>query len=320
MKRLLILLVVTLSIVACNKSAIDTGGVETIVAGTNSRLNKIIKTNDGNLIVAGGDRFFSAEILVSQDGGRSFSLSTHPEAGKSLYGSALGTDNTTYVCGYDGKLLVSKDNGASWNFHQLQYWWHYVSMAVTSNKQCLLLSTNAQIYGTLLRVDSNYNVADTVNFKFGLNKIAMPSVNTGYIAAYGAVLKTTDGGYNWDYLDIKNDNFTGLYCLGENDVWAVGYAGSIWHTTDGGANWERFRNGNNILKKGYSFLNVKFRDNNTGWICGEKGLLLQTTDGGTTWMEYDSFTEEALRDIEYIDDHLIVVGDNGSIFRVPVVF
>jgi photosystem II stability/assembly factor-like uncharacterized protein len=108
-----------------------------------------------------------------------------------------------------------------------------------------------------------------------------------------------------------------VYCLSENELWVVGYRGTIFHTSDGGASWDKLRNGNLVVQKNYLMLDVLFKDASTGWICGEEGLLLQTTNGGKDWKQVDKFTDYALRDMVYTPDgHLIVVGDNGTMYKV----
>ena len=141
----------------------------------------------------------------------------------------------------------------------------------------------------------------------------------GYISGYGGLLRTIDGGNSWNFTEVKNDNFTSVFAVNSTDAWTCGYAGSIFRTTDGGNNWEKLRNGNNLLKKKYALLSIYFRDSLTGWACGENGLLIGTTDGGNNWKEYDSFTENALRDLALAPDgKLIVVGDNGSIYKISL--
>lgn len=301
---------------ACKKNKIEPADVVKIETGTTARLNRVQFINDSVCIAVGGERFFSAEMVSSYDGGNSWTKTSHPDAGKGLYGMAAN-GNTVYACGVDGKLMWSKDAGKSWALHQMNYWRFFNSLAVADNGHSVMVSTDGQNFGTIFRIDSAYNVTDTTRLGFGLNDIAMPTPTTGYLAAFGAVLKTTDGGVSWNYLDVKNDNFMSVYCLNENEVWVCGYRGSVFHTGDGGATWDKLRNGNQLVQKNYLMLDVLFKDANTGWICGEEGLLLQTTNGGKDWKQFDKFTDYALRDMALTPDgNLIVVGDAGTMYKV----
>lgn len=312
------IVLLTISVLACKKETINITNVEKIESGTVSRLNRV-QCIGSTCIVCGGERFFSAETIRSTDNGSSWQMMSHPDAGKGLYGMAISPMGDILLTGIDGKVLSSANEGNDWTFRQFTYWKFFNSIAKPQNNLIILVNTEAQHSGNIIRVDSNLNVIDTTFVKLGLNDINMVSATTGYIAGFGAVLKTTNSGQNWEYLDIKNDNFNGIHCLNEQQAWVCGYAGSLYRTNNGGTSWERLRNGNSLFNKGYAFLNVYFKDANTGWVCGEDGLLLSTTDGGDTWKEYEKFTEEAIRDITLTQDgHLITVGDKGNMYRITL--
>ncbi|MCB0698638.1 MAG: hypothetical protein H6551_12945 [Chitinophagales bacterium] len=314
----LILLSTLISVSACKKKTIKVQGVTRIESGTSARLNKV-SCNGGICIVCGGERFLSAEILRSADNGNSWTFGSYPDAGKGMYGMGRTPAGTLYLSGVDGKVLMSKDNGITWSIKQIPYWNYYLSATCPSENRLMFANTAAQNYGNVLRIDSSFNVIDTTFFKFGLNEVEMVNTKVGYLAGYGAVLKTIDGGDNWTYLDVKNDNFNGICALDENQVWVCGYGGSIFRTRNGGGSWERLINGNNMLKKQYSFLGIYFKDSQNGWVFGEKGVLLGTTDGGDNWKAYESFTKEAIRDATMAPDGgLITVGDNGNVYKLAL--
>lgn len=319
MKRSYLALLLVLIITSCKKDKISIQAVEQLESYTTSRLNRVTCFDNNICIVCGGERFYSAEVIRSTDNGNSWSKNEYPDAGKGLYGMAISPSGTIYLTGYDGKLLTSYDQGENWSFRQVAYWRFYLSAASPSNDILILGATDAQNSSSVVRIDSNNTVIDTAYFKFGLNDVFMSNSSTGYLAGYGAIMKTTDAGKSWQYQDVKNDNFMGIHCVDENNVWTCGYGGSIFRTRNGGGSWQRLRNGNNLLKKSYALLNIYFKDVETGWACGEKGLLLGTTDGGDTWKEYESFTEDALRDITTTTDgKLLVVGDNGTMYKLTL--
>ena len=66
------------------------------------------------------------------------------------------------------------------------------------------------------------------------------SEQTGYIAGQGGtVLRTTDGGENWDALYIgKNELIRRLDFVSEKEGWAIGHRGSIFHTANAGEDWQ----------------------------------------------------------------------------------
>jgi len=75
-----------------------------------------------------------------------------------------------------------------------------------------------------------------------------------------------------------------------NTGWAVGPGGTILKTTNGGTNWNSQASGMgtnwNSQTSGTTdwLLSVHFTDNNTGWAVGSGGTILKTTNGSVTFI------------------------------------
>jgi photosystem II stability/assembly factor-like uncharacterized protein len=111
---------------------------------------------------------------------------------------------------------------------------------------------------------------------------------TGWIVdMYGAILKTTNGGENWDMMvsDTLN-SYNTLYTVdfvNAQKGWAAGGNGRLYKTVDGGVNWTPRFFDNKIW-----ISSLQFIDEMTGWAAGtdystEGGIILKTTDGGINW-------------------------------------
>lgn len=116
------------------------------------------------------------------------------------------------------------------------------------------------------------------------NLYAVEFVNNdvGFIAGYsGTVLRTKDGGKNWDAFYIgRNELIRRLSFVNENTGWAVGHRGSIFHTSDAGQTWE-------VQKEipGIYLRDIDFVDENNGWIVGHNTGIWHTSDGGHSWQQ-----------------------------------
>lgn len=304
-------------LVACKKEKLYFQKIVPVESNTTSRLNRIQFLNDSVCIIVGGEKYLKSEILRSADGGKNWSLQSYPEVGKGLYGLGISASGVIYTTAYDGKLMSSHDNGLNWQTRQISNWEYHTALSFAGNNKVIMINTSAQTEGQIVSVDTNIQILKTTKLDFGLNDVHMVNQQTGYVTGYGAVLKTTDGGDNWVIQDIKNDNFTAICCLNENEAWTCGYNGSIFHTTDGGNTWNRLRNGNNIAQTRYNLKNISFKDASNGWAVGENGLVIYTNDGGNTWTKYNKFTDVALLDIAFCPDGtILVVGEAGTIYRL----
>ena len=129
-----------------------------------------------------------------------------------------------------------------------------------------------------------------------LNKVFFSDKDHGWIAGgyqnYNGfqkiLLKTTDGGLNWDEVANIPYLFRDIVFLNNNTGWAIGYTqngdGGILRTVDGGMSW--IVDTGNLSSK----LNALFIKDGYGWAVGENGLVLRNTDAGTVWVENENKT------------------------------
>ena len=303
--------------ISCKKDVLHPHSVQKLNSNTSNSLYNVKFVNDSVCIIGGGDTWNQTTVLRSTDGGYSWQSIPFPNVGKAMFGLSLSPERVgVYLCGVDGDVLSSKDNGLNWEFARIGDWMHYVGGTFINKDTGVFVNTVLQKQGTVTQVDSTFNIIDQQTFQFGLNNIYMISASTGYILGYGAVQMTTDYRRSWTVLNVADDNFIALDVHGE-EMWMCGYNGSVYHTLDAGIHWDKQRNGNDISIPHYGFLDIRFKDRLNGWVCCDNGKLLYTNDGGNHWMEYVQFTTSALRSIALCPNgDLLLVGDNGSIYRV----
>lgn len=314
--RTTLLFTFLLAYASCKKDVLRWQHVQQLSSNTTSKLNHIRFITDSISVIGGGVHFEKAEVLRSVDGGYTWNNYSYPEAGKGMYGLGVGVDGTIYMCGTDGCLLHSYDSGASFGFRRILDWEYYVGVSFPEPNTGFLVTTHLDEDGSITKIDTACNILDKKYFSFGLSDIYMVSPQIGYVIGYGAVLKTTDGGNNWSFLDPQGDKFMCMDIHG-GELWLCGYAGSIFHSTDAGAHWSRIRNGNDLTIKRYRMLSIVFRDSQNGWASCDDGTVIYTDDGGLHWSEYDRFTNQALRSIVICPNKdLLVAGDNGALYRL----
>lgn len=107
----------------------------------------------------------------------------------------------------------------------------------------------------------------------------------------GTVLRTRDGGDNWERRPIAGAerlDFRGIHAINADEAWALsignGPASRIFHTSDGGASWtEQFRNADST-----AFYDcITFFDSRHGVAYSDasqgRTVILRTEDGGAHW-------------------------------------
>lgn len=116
---------------------------------------------------------------------------------------------------------------------------------------------------------------------YSLNDIHFVTTDIGYIVGNkGTVLKTLDGGENWEVLpQTVYKTFLLVWFCTPNIGYVVAESGIIYKTTNGGISWSE--QGTGI----YEQINgIFFNNEQTGFIVTETGDLYKTVDGGNTWI------------------------------------
>jgi photosystem II stability/assembly factor-like uncharacterized protein len=159
-------------------------------------------------------------------------------------------------------------------------------------------------------VDAQWNqIFNSNNSLYGIDFI---SPSTGWVVGdLGVILKTTDGGQNWNTQPIGSQTLlVAVDFIDSMNGWIVGEFGTILKTTNSGINWvQQTASTTEMLR------DVNFVDTNLGWIIGSNGTILKTTNGGTDWISQSSLVAYDFMAVSFLDkNNGIAVGDwnNGS--------
>ncbi|HMQ69351.1 MAG TPA: YCF48-related protein [Ignavibacteria bacterium] len=148
----------------------------------------------------------------------------------------------------------------------------------------------------------------TITSIYFLNSVTGYAVGIYLPSAY----KTTNGGLNWNAMNMNGtDQFQDIFALDANNVYAVG-GKNFYKSTDGGTVWTSISTTINYA----SHFSVYFKDQNTGFIGGDAGSFYFTSDGGNSWIPRPApVTEQLMKDIQFNDPEILLVGDKNNIYR-----
>ncbi|MCX6234173.1 MAG: YCF48-related protein [Bacteroidetes bacterium] len=131
-----------------------------------------------------------------------------------------------------------------------------------------------------------------------LTDVHFESSTKGWVVGYnGTILKTTDGGENWELQILQPSTYwEGVWFTSDTTGWVCGTMGKIYHTMDGGNTWTE-----QINEYIVDLYDVCFINSNTGWIVGDNGVILNTNDGGEHWYFQFSGTMQKLLSVSFSD-------------------
>jgi hypothetical protein len=122
--------------------------------------------------------------------------------------------------------------------------------------------------------------------------LSVPNANVIWASgSKGSVVKSTDGGTNFEWMQVKGDetrDFRSIHAWDEKEAVIVAIASPavVLKTIDGGINWNLVTE---ILDSNMFLDAIHFKDTDNGWIVGDpidKNIfLLNTKDRGQTWQE-----------------------------------
>lgn len=127
--------------------------------------------------------------------------------------------------------------------------------------------------------------------------------------AGGMILKSTNNGTSWFSLTSgTGQTLNGISRLSFMSLFVVGNSGTILISTNMGSSWQTVSSGTSVN------LNSITGYGNYGWIAGANGLIMASTDAGLTWVSQSSGTVNNLNYIVSFDmNNVWAVGDNGTI-------
>jgi photosystem II stability/assembly factor-like uncharacterized protein len=154
--------------------------------------------------------------------------------------------------------------------------------------------------------------------------------DTGFVtgidieSSYSFILRTRDGGQNWDSLFFENHRFRDIYfpsadtgyisCFYQNTV-------SVMRTINNGDSWQRIAD--NLETANSVPYAISFFDNNVG-IISLAGLVAKTTNAGVSWEAIEDSPYYGYRDNDIQNGYFISMGsallawstDYGETFQV----
>ncbi len=217
--------------------------------------------------------------------------------GSSLNSEYFTDVNTGYEVGDWGTIIKTCDGGLSWKVE---------SSGTTKNLKSVCFPDANTGYSVGGDYTTGSIILKTINggtswvtlqsgTNLGLSSVYFSNADTGYAVGNGAILKTIDGGANWNVTPIEGI-LNSVYFPDADTGYAVGdysyifdHICIIYKTTNGGVDW--------MLQTSFSsqqsLSSVYFTNADTGYVAGTyyaptietEGYVMKTSDGGATWSD-----------------------------------
>jgi photosystem II stability/assembly factor-like uncharacterized protein len=184
---------------------------------------------------------------------------------------------------YEGIVLQTTNGGTSWEDKTPMNAGSLYSVSFVDSLNGWVTSGG----GTIYEIGRAWSTSDGGNTwslvidgpYWSFDKVRFADTLNGWIAVENDLLKTTDGGENWETIDnITVSYLIDFMFIDQYKGWATSQFGEIVYSEDGGINWENQKStiSSNSLQE------INFIDDNYGWAVGDFGTVIHTETGGIT--------------------------------------
>jgi photosystem II stability/assembly factor-like uncharacterized protein len=245
-------------------------------------------------------------ILATTDGGTTWNFQSSLNKTE-MYGIYFPTVSFGYAVGDVGTILKTENGGVSWTKLDLNFFLPlYGAYFVTFNRGYIVGDSGAIFKTTDAGVHWDRQTTRNENT---LYSVYFLDQDNGWAVGDGTILSTTNGGSQWNLLEL---GFQSYYRVWFSDVMngvIVGSNGTILKTTNGGTLWEEIES-----PVSSSLYALSFTSSMIGYAAGDFGTVIKTTDGGTTWNKLDPITGASLFGMAFQNNNQgWAVGDDGTI-------
>lgn len=211
-------------------------------------------------------------IIQTEDGGDNWttidSSLDHHLSGIFFVNEMLG-----FICGDAGTIIRTKDGGENWEKLNTG------AIGVLNDVHFVDENTGfACGWNVMIKTEDGGDTwfepeefpIPTTNYQ--MQKIDFVSSTTGFVCGdIGQILKTEDGGNNWDFfVSGTEESLQSMEFISEDNGFACGFAGTILLTTDAGESWTAMNSPTEQI-----LFDIEFPSFETGYICSWGGKILK---------------------------------------------
>ncbi len=224
------------------------------------------------------------------------------------------TDDTCYVVGNSGVVLLTTDGGVNFNVVDsgINKSESYFAVDCINSLTCWIGHGNDGIYRTSNGAISWITTAVPVGFG-GIPKLFMVDDSVGYVPRGGGgdYLKTIDGSnWSWESTFMPSDVNISVYFVNKDTGYFGTNTGKILKTINGGSSWTEY------TISGCNLQDIFFINDTVGYTVGMNGCVYRTTNKGATWDTLNSGVSNNLRSIHCTSiDTCYIVGDAGLVLE-----
>ncbi len=276
-------------------------------------------------------------LYETSDGGQNWNFIYAPVTPNDMH---VYDENTIVIAQGNGGFSNTEDGGQTWTTHYPDQTTELYSCTGLPNGSFWATGKYTSIFFTQNASPDDW-VDQVGGYKGTLSQIAFTNADTGFVMGYETLLRTFDGGANWENLQdqLPFSSLIAFHVEAPSHIWLINTQGNIAFSMDSGNNWTMTSNlGASSFKKivrspsqelfllsktgqiwkstdeglnwnlqqdlpDSDYEDLVFSSSESAWIAGTNGKLYHSTDGGSTWSSVDLQTDADFKVLSFINEN-----------------
>ncbi len=266
-----------------------------------------------DFVMVGGINFQSGAVIRYYDTEDSLIQEDDRTDFKLLYDIDF-FQNTLYACGQDGKILHSRDSGASWNIFTNQTWTEFVEMEYYHPDSGWAVGPKGN-FGMIVHLNSYGDYYKFHQFSQQMYSLFLDASKNLVVGGSGIIVYSQDYGKTFTASDADGDIFIKILEY-DNILYAFGLWGSVLMSADMGVHWDRLQNAK-YRASGTVIRDAALFSDGRMIRVGDEGTMHFSEDGWSTYSDIEiGFTDYNFLGISLKNEEEVwLMGNNGLILN-----
>jgi photosystem II stability/assembly factor-like uncharacterized protein len=211
-----------------------------------------------------------------------------------------------------GAVIVSQDNGASWERIELPGGPSLIDITACETGDFFALDSQRRVWRRAAG-EQAWQSAPVDTPEATLSIHCAPNGRIWVSASFSTLYWSDRSLSQWHEFSLSEDlQFTAVRFVDDMNGFAVGEFGTVMASTDGGDSWEP----REPIPNEFYPMAADFLDTQSGWVGGLDGVIWYTADGGQSWQRQETVTTAPIYNIHANGHGVFAVGGSAKLVEL----
>jgi photosystem II stability/assembly factor-like uncharacterized protein len=222
-------------------------------------------------------------------------------------------ESTGWIVGWNETILSTTDGGSKWDVVESKSLSQYNDLHFNDSQNGIIVGKSVSPNGALVKKTTNGGLSwidNIIEEGSGINACEVKGNMAIVVGENGLLYRSIDGGNSWVKIDLGTEaNLTDVCAIDENNLWLCGSNGVIMQSTDGGLHWLA-----SDVDETVWFQSIDFTDESRGLAVtsGGQAKIYYTENKGSSWNVIHTTALDYVNTVNFVDENTAFVAGNNS--------